>query len=231
MEAIDRLAVKVFSCLTRKQRKKIFGKDQKQSDFCDKVNSEFREFQTEVIPEEYYIQEQSSQGKPTIHRPSYWADCYNECDISQCSSDAIKVDFEVYWRKVRCIKDEDDNSKYGNLSNVALVLLLLPHGNSDPERGFSINKILLDRHGPNLAEETIEALRTVKDFIIQSGGFLKVEITKSMMNKCKGSRTRYKEFLEEQKKTEAEQQKQKEIEVSKLTSTKMFYGITRRKFS
>ena len=68
MEAIDRLAVKVFSCLTRKQRKKIFGKDQKQSDFCDKVNSEFREFQTEVIPEEYYIQEQSSQGKPTIYR-------------------------------------------------------------------------------------------------------------------------------------------------------------------
>ena len=41
-------------------------------------------------------------------------------------------------------------------------MLILPHGNADPERGFSVNKHL-DNHGSTTSEETIEALRFLKD--------------------------------------------------------------------
>ena len=41
------------------------------------------------------------------------------------------------------------------------IILTLPHGNAEPERGFSINKALLAVHG-----WTLEALRLVKDYII-----------------------------------------------------------------
>ena len=39
-------------------------------------------------------------------------------------------------------------------------ILILSHGNADPERGFSVNK-----HGSTTSEETIGALKFVKDFL------------------------------------------------------------------
>ena len=51
--------------------------------------------------------------------------------------------------------DEDGNCKHSHLSNLALTVLLLPHGNSDPERGLSLNKQLLERHSSNIQEGTL----------------------------------------------------------------------------
>ena len=36
-----------------------------------------------------------------------------------------------------------------------VLTILLPHGNADPERGFSINTILLEKHGKNIDEDTL----------------------------------------------------------------------------
>ena len=45
-------------------------------------------------------------------------------------------------------------------------VLSISHGNSAPENGFSINKHILDIYGHSLKEDTIEALRVVKDAIL-----------------------------------------------------------------
>ena len=42
-------------------------------------------------------------------------------------------------------------------------MLSLSHGDAVPERGFSINKILLDAHGPNIGEDKIVQIRLVED--------------------------------------------------------------------
>ena len=75
-------------------------------------------------------------------------------------------------------------------------VLVLSHGNADPERGFSINKHLIDIHGCNIGEETIEAIRLVKDHIIKSGGLEYVSITKTMLNMCGNASSKYKEYLQ-----------------------------------
>ena len=48
--------------------------------------------------------------------------------------------------------------------------MTLPHGSAQPERGFSINEAILAGHEFALQEETLEALRFVKDLIIENEG-------------------------------------------------------------
>ena len=101
-------------------------------------------------------------------KASYWAKCYKEFDAVSYNLTS-KIDVETYWRKIGFMVDEDGNPKYSYLSKFALTVMLLPQGNADAERGFFINKKLLEKHGNNLHEETMESLRIVKDFLIQSG--------------------------------------------------------------
>ena len=60
-----------------------------------------------------------------------------------------------------------------------------------PERGFSINKYLLDVHGNSIKNETIVALRMVKDYVISVGGIMKVSISKQLLSSVKSARQRY----------------------------------------
>ena len=85
-------------------------------------------------------------------------------------SQFIRID--AYWLKVMMafIDESTGKSKYDILFNFVMCVLLLSHGNSDPERGFSINKFLLDTHGNSISEVTIECIRLLKDFLIRKGG-------------------------------------------------------------
>ena len=65
--------------------------------------------------------------------------------------------------------DSEGKSKFKILSLLCLCILTLPHGNAESERGFSINKAILVLCGFSPHEETLEALRFVKDFIIENG--------------------------------------------------------------
>ena len=60
--------------------------------------------------------------------------------------------------------DKDNRSKYSYLANLASFELLLPHGNSNPERGFSVNKNLLEKHCTSIAEDSLEIKRRFKCF-------------------------------------------------------------------
>ena len=80
--------------------------------------------------------------------------------------------------------------------------VLFPHENAEPERGFSINKSNLSIHGYFTKNETIVALRLVKDFIIERGGVEEIKVSKEMLRFCDRARERYSIFLEQQKKME-----------------------------
>ena len=55
-----------------------------------------------------------------------------------------------------------DNSSYKNLTKIIKIIVTLPHGNSEVERGFSINEnALVD----NMQMETIIAQRKVNDYV------------------------------------------------------------------
>ena len=69
--------------------------------------------------------------------------------------------------------EEDGHSAFGYLASLALTILLLLHGNSDPECGFSVNNNLLEKHSTNIAEDTLKSIRIIKNL-----SHLKFEIIK-----------------------------------------------------
>ena len=108
--------------------------------------------------------------------------------------------------------DSEGNRKYKNLSLLCHCILTLPHGNAEPERGFSINKAILAVHGFSIKEDTLEALRLVKDFLILNGGGDEVEVTKELRKSCEASHARYECYLSQQKKIEEEEAARKKTE-------------------
>ena len=91
----------------------------------------------------------------------------------------------------------------------------MPHENDDAERGFSINKKFLEKHGNNLHEETIESLRVVKNFLIQSGGQNNIDISTEMIKACKSSLENYYKYLAGKRAQEKQQEARLDEEVCK----------------
>ena len=54
---------------------------------------------------------------------------------------------DTYWEKIGSMKDDSGHLKYLQLFSLVKCVLSISHSNSIPERGFSINKHLLDIHG------------------------------------------------------------------------------------
>ena len=75
----------------------------------------------------------------------------------------------------------------------ALVKCVLSvyHGNSTPECGFSINKIMLETHGDTIYEDTIVALRIVKDELNRAGSVTKFSIDKELIKEVQLSYSKY----------------------------------------
>ena len=77
------------------------------------------------------------------------------------------------------------------LSAFMKLVLSASHGNSALESGFSINKHIVDIHGHSLKENTIEALKVVKDAILRYPSLLDIPVTEEMLQIVKASRQRY----------------------------------------
>lgn len=95
----------------------------------------------------------------------------------------------------------------------------------DPERGFSVNKRLLEKHSNNISEDTLESIRIIKDFIIRSGGQANVNFTTEMVAKCKLSSSKYEQYKAEKDKKEKDTNKKKEAEKEKEAREKEFEEI------
>ena len=70
-------------------------------------------------------------------------------------------------------------------------VLSVSHGNSTPERGFSVNRIILETHEYIIYEDTIVALRIVKEELNRVGSVTKFNIVKELIKEVKLSSSQY----------------------------------------
>ena len=103
---------------------------------------------------------------------------------------------DEYWKSVGKMKDESGQLKYPQLFALVKCVLSISHGNSIPERGFSINKYLLSIHGTSTSNETIIAVRLLKDHLILIGGYMKFSINRNLILSVKTARQKYQQDLE-----------------------------------
>ena len=101
--------------------------------------------------------------------------------------------------------------KYSTIAKLSHSVLLLPHGNADPEMEFSLNKNILAVHGFLIKEETLEAIRIIKDLIIRNNGVMNIEINKDLIEHCKVSHATYQCYLNEQRKIHEEEKSRKKL--------------------
>lgn len=128
--------------------------------------------------------------------------------------DTAQVDLpiEKFWSHIFQLTDAQGNLKYANLANVVQSALALSHGNSDVERSLSLNKKLVTTERNRLGEETIVALRTIKDAVRHHGGPHQVPMTRKLMELAKTSRQSYSDHLDKQKEIEKQRVQQAEKE-------------------
>ena len=103
------------------------------------------------------------------------------------------------------MKSVGGSLKYSKLTVFPKCVLCVSHGNSDPKRGFSFNKTLLSVHGASIGEETIEAVRFVKDIVIRNGGLANIQVTHSMIRSSQNARQRFESYLVEKRRLEEEE--------------------------
>lgn len=84
------------------------------------------------------------------------------------------------------------------------MVLILSHGQSSIERGFSTNNKSVD---DNMVKIILEAFRRVYDGLKQyQMDLADIPISKKMLETCRGARTRYQQHLDEEKKKKAASQ-------------------------
>jgi hypothetical protein len=125
------------------------------------------------------------------------------------SMDGSPVRIDCYWREVFNLTDEFERRKYANLAELIKCSLVLPHGNADPERGFSVNNALLVKEKTNLNEVTVRSLRIVKDSVKHHGGIANVPITRGLLSSVKNAHKVYKEYMDKVKEEESREQREK----------------------
>ena len=118
-------------------------------------------------------------------------------------------------KKVGGILKDDGTFKYARLFLLVKLVLSISHGNSVPERGFSINKYLLQVHGSSTSEETIEALRFVKEEICCVGGVMKFPINRELPSSVKGAHGKYVADLEAKRTQRKGRTRKKKVEKEK----------------
>ena len=201
----------------------------------DKIRSQWHFFQNEELKEEWYMKgsDDDDDDEPSSRQQeSYWARAQVECGLNATPSPSPSSQFkriDEFWRRVGNIVDEFGAKKYAQLVALVQCVLSLSHGNSTPERGFSINKLLLAVHGHNTYEDTIIALRMVKDELARVGGTCKFPITRELLDSVKDSWSKYDaDRLARQQAEEAQKKKRKQDEEEKskqLQTDKKISGI------
>ena len=198
---VSTLAQAVNKALGDNAMRKAFNmkSDETKYDLLDKIRTQYQMYQMESIDESFYKQKQENK-RTHIQKTSYWKEAYGIAGVTdyKCDDSAYKR-IDDYWVRISELLDENGKAKYPDLWQLVKCIMLVSHGNADPERGFSINKHMLKIHGFSLAEDTLVAVRFVKDYVIKCSGSEKVILTKGLMNSCMKARNRYGIYQDEQK--------------------------------
>jgi len=110
-----------------------------------------------------------------------------------------------YWYKVSQLPGGRGGKTYECLTHVAKTALTLSHSNAIPERGFSVNNVMLDKEKLSLqillGENTIVALRIVKNTIRLFESETSVPITKGPLTAARKAHSEL--YLKEQRRQKA----------------------------
>lgn len=148
---------------------------------------------------------------------------------SQCDSillqyrkfvSVMKKECEQEFRSFTCATTRLDEFLLGylekdqeELKKVFIVVLTLSHGQSDVERGFSVNSEMEEE---NLKEDNLVALKIIFSELQSTPDFADYSITAGLLQSYKVARQRYHHHLNEEKKKAAEtetEQKRKAIQL------------------
>ena len=185
---------------------------------CDRIRSQWRLYQTEAEALPEFSKDDQSSSKTTRVQPSYWAYALGVCGIEKVDSSPLDGyrRLDEYWHEVGLIKDNNGQYKYSQLVALMKAVLSISHGNAVPERGFSVNKIMLEAHGWTIQNDTIAALRLVKDAIRQHGGATEFPITRKLLDHCAKAHERE---VAHRRTKEAEAKKQEQIKLQQEAAT------------
>ncbi len=153
----------------------------------------------------------------------------HEWKVLQIEDDPLVVNIKPnlrvdhYWRDcVFPIKTSTMEQKYPTLEKVIKTALIIPHGNSDVERGFSVNKDMIGDDRTLLTMPSKNGLRLCKEAVKQADGKPeKVPLTKEIINSAAHARSAYEKRLQEEreatekKKAEEERKKQEKERLQK----------------
>lgn len=99
-----------------------------------------------------------------------------------------------------------EKTEYSKLWEAFKMLLILSHGQSCVERGFSDSKDILSN---NMQDETLISYGMAYDGIKNQDGPIEDSVTKELLISCRHAHARYQSCLNQKKKTEEASQKEK----------------------
>ena len=225
--AVANLAHKVTAVLGDDCLHKVFqvGEGETRESIVDKVRNQWKFYQNEEIPEEWYIMRKSDDISRR-NQESYWKKAEELLGLKANAPEKRYKRIDEYWAKIGSLTDDAGNLKYLQLFCLVKCVLSLSHGNSIPERGFSINKQMLNVHGYSTSEHTIVSLRFVKDELHRVGGEAKFRINRELLDDVKGSFARYesdrivrqaaKEKEDKERRKQEEEESSRNVELKKL---------------
>ena len=139
----------------------------KVEDLCDKVKAQWKLYQCELV-ENVTVDEVLPENPESVKetsKVSYQENTFKDFVLNVPTKLPKHEHIDIYWGKIGSIKDGSGHLKYLQLFALVKCVISISRSNSIPERCFSINKYLLDIHGNSTQNDTIVALRMVKDHI------------------------------------------------------------------
>lgn len=201
LPSISRLALSIGNVLG-KQVHRYFNVNSEMTveDICDTIRTQWICYQSDDIPVEWAVIE---TPKPMKDSESYWNKVQSEWIAddpitSEDSTFTTMIPIDQYWSKVGAMK-ENGKMKYQQLFALVKCCLSISHGNSAPERGFSINKHILQVHGTNISENCLVAIRRVKDNIVRCKGEPNISINRDLLQYVQNSHLAYAAYMHESK--------------------------------
>ena len=107
-------------------------------------------------------------------------------------------------------KDILKDAELPSVEKVVKTTLIVPHGNSDVERGFSINRDIMGTNRSSLSISSLNGLRLAKDAVNWYGTPQNVPRSKKMIQAVSSARTTYEHRLQEER--DANERRKKEAE-------------------
>ena len=121
---------------------------------------------------------------------------------------------------ISCVHIQLMKRKYENLWHVCKIVMILSHGQSSIECGFSINKEILDN---DLQEKSPISQRLIYDhFTSENIALHEYVIPQALKKSCKLANGRYKLALEDSKKetVETEKSRKRKLKLEEIANVK-----------